>query len=270
MINMNISRVEIFKNDYRTMSPVALYKKHISLQNNPLCYSLSLIMKEWNSVIIRTKQDDIKLTSRINHAMSISVTETRKSLSSMESVLSAFAALSPLLGLFGTVIGVIEVFAGVIESKSSNANLSLIAPGVSDALITTAIGIFVAIENAVMHSVLSSKRKYIENENKIFFSSFSCLILTEYARTLQSYKNSTEAYDEPTESSDEEEDEKDDSKASEEASDDYDDTDEDEETNDETDDDDLDDTYSDDGGAKKNEEKKEESKIIDDYTLDDL
>ncbi len=63
--------------------------------------------------------------------------------------LGTIAAVAPLLGLLGTVIGMIKVFAEIMAQGTGNA--SALAGGISEALITTAAGLTVAIPALVMH-----------------------------------------------------------------------------------------------------------------------
>ncbi|WP_296058296.1 MotA/TolQ/ExbB proton channel family protein [uncultured Amphritea sp.] len=63
--------------------------------------------------------------------------------------LGTIAAISPLLGLLGTVIGMIKVFAEIMLQGTGNANV--LAGGISEALITTAAGLSVAIPTLVFH-----------------------------------------------------------------------------------------------------------------------
>ena len=63
--------------------------------------------------------------------------------------LGTIAAVAPLLGLLGTVVGMIEVFAEIMAQGTGNA--SALAGGISQALITTAAGLTVAIPALVMH-----------------------------------------------------------------------------------------------------------------------
>lgn len=65
------------------------------------------------------------------------------------SVLGTIATISPLLGLLGTVLGMIEVFTQIMISGTGNAGL--LAGGISKALITTAAGLSVAIPAMVFH-----------------------------------------------------------------------------------------------------------------------
>jgi biopolymer transport protein ExbB/TolQ len=73
------------------------------------------------------------------------------------SVLSIFASTSPFIGLFGTVVSILDTFAHIGQASGT---MSIIAAGVSDALVATASGIFVAIFSYTYHQLL--KRKSFE------------------------------------------------------------------------------------------------------------
>ena len=66
------------------------------------------------------------------------------------SVLGTLAMISPLLGLLGTVVGIIEAFMA-INTGSGMGDPALLASGISKALMTTAGGLFVAIPAMIMH-----------------------------------------------------------------------------------------------------------------------
>jgi len=69
--------------------------------------------------------------------------------------LGTIAAVAPLLGLLGSVLGIIEVFAEIMVQGSGNA--SILAGGISKALISTAAGLTVAIPALVMHRYFVGK-----------------------------------------------------------------------------------------------------------------
>jgi biopolymer transport protein ExbB len=69
--------------------------------------------------------------------------------------LGTIAAVAPLLGLLGTVVGMIKVFAEIMTQGTGNA--SALAGGISEALITTAAGLTVAIPALVMHRYFTGK-----------------------------------------------------------------------------------------------------------------
>lgn len=63
--------------------------------------------------------------------------------------LGTIAAVTPLLGLLGTVVGMIKVFTEIMAQGTGNA--SVLAGGISEALVTTAAGLAVAIPSLIMH-----------------------------------------------------------------------------------------------------------------------
>ncbi|MFV0477447.1 MAG: MotA/TolQ/ExbB proton channel family protein [Parahaliea sp.] len=69
--------------------------------------------------------------------------------------LGTIAAIAPLLGLLGTVVGMIKVFAEIMAQGTGNA--SALAGGISEALITTAAGLAVAIPALVMHRYFTGR-----------------------------------------------------------------------------------------------------------------
>jgi biopolymer transport protein ExbB len=69
--------------------------------------------------------------------------------------LGTIAAISPLLGLLGTVVGMIKVFSVLMESGAGNT--SLLAGGISEALLTTAAGLGVAIPALIFHRFFSRR-----------------------------------------------------------------------------------------------------------------
>lgn len=69
--------------------------------------------------------------------------------------LGTIAAIAPLLGLLGTVIGMIKVFSEIMLQGTGNANV--LAGGISEALITTAAGLSVAIPTLIFHRYFQRK-----------------------------------------------------------------------------------------------------------------
>jgi len=74
-------------------------------------------------------------------------------------MLGTIATISPLLGLLGTVVGMITAFTGLTET--AGANPDLLASGISQALITTAFGLFIAVPGLVMHKYFEQKITYL-------------------------------------------------------------------------------------------------------------
>nr|WP_239461339.1 MotA/TolQ/ExbB proton channel family protein [Occallatibacter savannae] len=71
--------------------------------------------------------------------------------------LATIAATSPFIGLFGTVMGVVDAFHGL--GTAGAATLRAVAPGISEALITTAAGLFVAVPAVVAYNQFAARIK---------------------------------------------------------------------------------------------------------------
>lgn len=77
--------------------------------------------------------------------------------------LATVAALSPLLGLLGTVIGMIRAFME-IERHGANVSPALLAGGIWEALLTTAAGLTVAIPCLMFHNLFQGRIEWVEGE----------------------------------------------------------------------------------------------------------
>ena len=76
--------------------------------------------------------------------------------------LATLGAVSPLLGLLGTVLGVMDAFIGI--SRSGSGNLAAVAPGVAEALITTVAGLAAAIPAVMAYNYFAGKVGDFESE----------------------------------------------------------------------------------------------------------
>ena len=93
--------------------------------------------------------------SAMQDLLSVEVKQVAHELERYLSTLGSMAAITPLLGLLGTVIGMIKVFSAIQAAGLGEA--SLLAGGISEALVTTAAGLSVAIPALFMHRFLSRR-----------------------------------------------------------------------------------------------------------------
>lgn len=80
--------------------------------------------------------------------------------------LATLGAVSPLLGLLGTVLGVMDAFIGI--SRSGSGNLAAVAPGVAEALVTTVAGLAAAIPAVMAYNYFAGKVGDFESEMEGF------------------------------------------------------------------------------------------------------
>ncbi len=80
------------------------------------------------------------------------------------SVLGTLGSITPFIGLFGTVIGVMHAFKDLSANTAAAGGASVVAAGIAEALVNTACGLFVAIPAVIAYNYFLSKTNYFAKE----------------------------------------------------------------------------------------------------------
>jgi biopolymer transport protein TolQ len=91
--------------------------------------------------------------------------------------LATVASVSPYIGLFGTVWGIMNSFRGL--AGANQATLAAVAPGISEALIATAIGLFAAIPALIAYNRFISQSDYLLSGYESFMDEFAAVLHRE-------------------------------------------------------------------------------------------
>ena len=97
--------------------------------------------------------------------------------------LATIASVSPYIGLFGTVWGIMNSFQSIADSK--NTSLAVVAPGIAEALLATALGLLAAIPAVIFYNKLSGDSDKIIAEQESFADEFLLIL----SRQLESTEN---------------------------------------------------------------------------------
>lgn len=97
--------------------------------------------------------------------------------------LSSIGSVSPYVGLFGTVWGIMNSFLGL--SQTQQATLATVAPGIAEALIATAIGLFAAIPAVLAYNRYTARSEQIYQQRALFAEEFSALLQREALPTAE-------------------------------------------------------------------------------------
>ncbi|WP_417615703.1 protein TolQ [Oceanisphaera sp.] len=95
------------------------------------------------------------------------------------SMLATIGSISPYIGLFGTVWGIMNAFIALAEVQQ--ATLSMVAPGIAEALIATALGLFAAIPAVIAFNRFSYQVERQENHLANFMDEFSTILNRQVA-----------------------------------------------------------------------------------------
>ena len=93
-------------------------------------------------------------------------------------LISTVVALAPMLGLLGTVWGVLDAFADM--GAAGTATIATMAPAISSALVTTVVGLLIAIPGVALHSNLSSKLRDLMSDLEGFADDLMGRIALEF------------------------------------------------------------------------------------------
>lgn len=126
--------------------------KILSLSRDPFSEALRLTLEEY----MRGNRSKSELLSIMERELSSLVPAVERNLS----ILSAIASVAPLLGLFGTITGLIKVFSAYASVQTEEAT-RLLAAGIGEALTAAATGLIVAIPALLAYWVFRSVGNYI-------------------------------------------------------------------------------------------------------------
>jgi biopolymer transport protein TolQ len=119
-------------------------------------------------------------TDNIKRALRRAITTEMTRMSQMVPFLATTGNTAPFIGLFGTVWGIMHSFAGI--GQRGSANLAVVAPGISEALVATAAGLAAAIPAVIAFNFFMSKISVVESELQSFSADFLNIIERDILR----------------------------------------------------------------------------------------
>ena len=147
-------------------------------QNDPKSKIFCSAIEEWRK---SNKTKNIhssninSLKERMNRSMQVTFNKEAESIEKNLTFLATAGSTAPFVGLFGTVWGIMNSFQSIAVAQ--NTNLSVVAPGIAEALFATALGLFVAIPAVVSYNKITSDlskyflslESFIDEFTTIFF-----------------------------------------------------------------------------------------------------
>jgi len=173
------------------------YAEAGKFQDSPMAKVFQAGYLELNKVRERRKKieepgQEVKMPVRgelagvenVQRAMNQATTKELNRLTYFLSFLATSGSTSPFIGLFGTVWGIMNSFRRLAVLQS--AGLAVVAPGISEALVATAAGLFAAIPAVIFYNLFLTRIQYLESGLNNFSSEFINIIERHYLKKLQS------------------------------------------------------------------------------------
>ena len=140
-------------------------------------------IKEWKKSFERGARSPMGLQMRIDKAMDVTLARESERLEARLGSLASIGSSAPFIGLFGTVIGIMTSFQAIAGSKSTN--LAVVAPGIAEALLATAMGLLAAIPAVIAYNKFTADAGKLNARMEGFADEFSGILSRQIDEKLQ-------------------------------------------------------------------------------------
>lgn len=130
--------------------------------------------REFNRLTQADKADPDAVMEGADRAMRVALSREDEKLNISLPFLASVASVSPYIGLFGTVWGIMNSFRGL--AMVQQATLATVAPGISEALIATAMGLFAAIPAVIAYNRYAALVEMTNSNYETFAEEFSSIL----------------------------------------------------------------------------------------------
>lgn len=141
-------------------------------------------LKEFGKMRQQNTRDPEAIIASVQRAMRTAITRESEALDTHLPFLATVGSTSPYIGLFGTVWGIMHSFQGLAVVKQ--ATIATVAPGISEALIATAMGLLAAIPAVIFYNRFAARVDRITTGMNTFADEFSSLLYRQAHKIQQS------------------------------------------------------------------------------------
>ena len=151
-----------------------LYRTLQDRQTTGLSALFVAAMREWKRSFEGSGRQVASLSQRIDKVLDVTIQREVERLDRGLLVLASIGSAGPYIGLFGTVVGIMNSFTSIAASK--NTSLAVVAPGIAEALFATAIGLFAAIPAVLAYNKLQAEVAKQQSRLEGFADEFSAIL----------------------------------------------------------------------------------------------
>ena len=152
-----------------------LYDQEGTQPSHPIAAVFGAAMAEWRrSQRLAGDMARGSVGERVDRAMAVTVSRELERLERWMVFLASVGSVAPFVGLFGTVWGIMNSFSAIASSR--NTNLSVVAPGIAEALFATAIGLVAAIPAVLAYNKISTDLSRFAARLEGFGSEFGAIL----------------------------------------------------------------------------------------------
>lgn len=177
-------QTEAFENRFWKANSFEDIREAPGKAEHPATKVFAAAMSEWRRSTAGGKYDRVGLRTRLTGVMGVAIAREIDTLSDRLNVLATIGSVSPFVGLFGTVWGIMRSFTSIAATQ--NTTLAVVAPGIAEALFATAIGLFAAIPALMAYNKLQSEVAKASSRLEAFADEFSAILSRQIDEKLSS------------------------------------------------------------------------------------
>lgn len=153
-----------------------LYDSEGSRPTHPIAAVFGAAMGEWrrSAQVAGADMSRGSVRERVDRAVTVTVSREMERMERWMVFLASVGSTAPFIGLFGTVWGIMRSFSAIAISK--NTNLSVVAPGIAEALFATAIGLVAAIPAVLAYNKLTTDLSRFAARLESFGAEFGAIL----------------------------------------------------------------------------------------------
>jgi biopolymer transport protein TolQ len=151
-----------------------LYRSLSSRNSTAMAAVFVAAMREWKRSFESGARSPIGLQTRIDKVLDVTITREMDRYERRLLFLATVGSAAPFVGLFGTVWGIMNSFQAIAQSNSTS--LSIVAPGIAEALLATALGLLAAIPAVIAYNKLSHMANRVGQRLAGFADEFAAIL----------------------------------------------------------------------------------------------
>ncbi|MDD2324779.1 MAG: protein TolQ [Alphaproteobacteria bacterium] len=153
------NRAMFFEERFWSTGSLDMLFEKIKRPGDPMQAVFVAGMKEWRSAndkgLLTTPQGRASILDRIDRVLQVTIGREMALVETWMTFLASVSSVAPFIGLFGTVWGIMHAFIGIAQAQ--NTSLAVVAPGIAEALLATAIGLVAAIPATAAYNKFSTE-----------------------------------------------------------------------------------------------------------------
>ena len=154
---------------WKSKSAETFYNSLPAALDNPMAQ----LFKDSMQAVMKSRSKT-NISQRLENILEVNIEKQMNLVNNKFTFLATVGSTAPFIGLFGTVWGIMNSFRGL--AQTSQATLSVVAPGISEALIATALGLFAAIPALIAYNFFVKRINTILNRYESFIEEFQNLL----------------------------------------------------------------------------------------------